>query len=201
MVFDPVSLINNGISQIVGVGAAAVAFLLVPPAIGSLWLRRRQLERLRRQVALAAEAPLPGLRQRFESINHDLFSQVVAQTQQGSADSRALIAWALAVHETGRAMIELRLAMSNLDMTLTTQRIMDSAVQALARFYEQPDAKRYLLARDAVATAIAATSEAEHTCVLLDNLHLIRLALLDGESVLAAYMPQMPNPEVIAHAP
>lgn len=201
MVFDPVSLINNGMAQIVGVGAAAVAFLLVPPAIGSMWLRRRQLERLRRQVALAAEAPLPGLRQRFESVNHDLFSQVVAQTQQGSADSRALIAWALAVHETGRAMIELRLAMSNLDMTLTTQRIMDSAVQALARFYEQPDAKRYLLARDAVATAIAATSEAEHTCVLLDNLHLIRLALLDGESVLAAYMPQMPNPEVIAHAP
>lgn len=201
MVFDPVSFLNNGMAQIVGVAAAAVAFLVVPPAIGSVWLRRRQLEHLRRQVALAAEAPLPGLRQRFESITHDLFSQVVAQTQPGSADSRALIAWALAVHETGRAVIELRYAMADLDMSLTTQHIMDGALQALARFYERPDAERYLLARDAVATAIAATSEAEHTCVLLDNLHLIRLALLDGESVLAAYMPQMPNPQEIAHAP
>ncbi|HMH68622.1 MAG TPA: FUSC family protein [Pinirhizobacter sp.] len=201
MVFDPASFLNIGIAQVAGVGAAAVAFMIVPPAIGSRWLRRRQLERLRRQVALAAEAPLPGLRHRFESVNHDLFSQVVSQTQAGSADSRALIAWALAVHETGRAVIELRYAMKELDMSATTRRIMDGVVQALARFYERPDAERYLVARDAVATAIAATSEAEHTCVLLDNLHLIRLALLDGESVLAAYMPQMPNPEEIAHAP
>jgi hypothetical protein len=174
--------------------------MIVPPAVGSTWLRRRQLERLRRQVALSAQAPLPGLRQRFESVNHDLFSQVVAQTQPGSADSRTLIAWALAVHETGRAIIELRHQMIELRMPANTSRIMDAAVQALARFYQHPDASRYLAARDAVATAIAAVSEAEHTCVLLDNLHLIRLALLDGESALAAYMPQMPNPEKIIHA-
>ncbi|HEY4145230.1 FUSC family protein [Pinirhizobacter sp.] len=201
MVFDPAGLINDGIAQLAGVGAAAIAFMIVPPAVGSAWLRRRQLERLRRQVALAAEAALPGLRNRFESINHDLFSQVVSQTQPGSADSRALIAWALAVHETGRAIIELRYAMMELHMSANTQRIMDGAVLALARFYERPDTERYLMARDTVATAIAATSEVEQTCVLLDHLHLIRLALLDGESVLAAYMPQMPNPREIAHAP
>jgi uncharacterized membrane protein YccC len=201
MVFDPAHFINDAIAQVAGLGAAAVAFMIVPPAVGSAWLRRRQLERLRRQVALSAQAPLPGLRHRFESVNHDLFSQVVAQTQPGSADSRALIAWALAVHETGRAIIELRHQMIELDMPANAKRIMDGAVQALAHFYERPDAERYLAARDAVATAIAAASEAEPTCVLLDNLHLIRLALLDGESALAAYMPQMPNPEEIIHAP
>jgi uncharacterized membrane protein YccC len=200
MVFDPAHFINDALAQVAGLGAAAVAFIVVPPAIGSAWLRRRQLVRLRRQVALAAEASLPGLRQRFESVNHDLFSQIVAQTVPGSADSRALLAWALAVHETGRALIELRLAMAASRLPVTAGQCIDKANAALARFYEQPDAAGYLHARDAVATAIAAASEHEQTRPLLDHLHLIRLALLDGESVLAAYMPAAPVAKEVTHA-
>jgi len=58
MVFDPVQFMNNSIAQTVGFAAAAIAFSVVPSAIGSRWWRRRQLEHLRRQVALAAERPL-----------------------------------------------------------------------------------------------------------------------------------------------
>ncbi|MDQ7994355.1 MAG: FUSC family protein [Luteibacter sp.] len=199
-VYDPAHFINDAIAQVVGLGAAAVSFVVIPPAIGSAWLRRRQLARLRGQVALAAEAPLPGLRHRFESVNYDLVSQVVAQTQPGSADSRSLIAWALAVHETGRALIELRHDMARGDVPPTLRPYLDDALRTLARFYEKPDAAGYLLARDAVATAIASVGEHEGVAHLLEHLHLVRMALLDGESVLAAYMPDAPLTKDIAHA-
>jgi uncharacterized membrane protein YccC len=199
-VYDPAHFINDAIAQVVGLGAAAVSFVVIPPAIGSAWLRRRQLARLRGQVALAAEAPLPGLRHRFESVNHDLVSQVVAQTEPGSADSRALIAWALAVHETGRALIELRHDMMRGDVPPTLRPYLDDALRTLARFYEKPGAAGYLLARDAVATAIASVGEHDGAKHLLEHLHLVRMALLDGESVLAAYMPGTPLSKDIAHA-
>lgn len=199
-VYDPAHFINDAIAQVVGLGAAAVSFVVIPPAIGSAWLRRRQLARLRGQVALAAEAPLPGLRHRFESVNYDLVSQVVAQTQPGSADSRSLIAWALAVHETGRALIELRHDMARGDVPPTLRPYLDDALRTLARFYEKPDAAGYLLARDAVATAIASVGEHEGVAHLLEHLHLVRMALLDGESVLAGYMPDAPLTKDIAHA-
>ncbi|SEN49676.1 Uncharacterized membrane protein YccC [Luteibacter sp. UNCMF331Sha3.1] len=199
-VYDPAHFINDAIAQIVGLLAAAVSFLVIPPAIGSPWLRRRQLARLRAQVALAAEAPLPGLRHRFESVNHDLISQVAAQTTPGSADSRALFAWALAVHETGRALIELRHDMARSGVPSTLRPYLEGALRDLARFYERPDAAGYLLARDAVATAIAGVGEHGDSGHLVEHLHLVRMALLDGESILAAYMPDAPLSKEIVHA-
>jgi hypothetical protein len=165
---------------------------VVPSAIGSRWWRRRQLERLRRQVALAAESPLAGLRHRFESVNHDLFSQIVAHTEPGSDDSRALVAWALAVHETGRALIELRNDMAGRQPPTEVSRSINFAIGTLARFYGHPDAAGYLLARDAVAKAIIAARQNAIAGPLLDHLHVIRLALEDGESLLVAHMPAAP---------
>lgn len=200
MVFDPSSFLNDVIAQLIGLSAAAIAFIVVPPAIGSHWLRRRQLERLRRQVTLAAEAPLAGLRQRFESVNHDLFSQIVAQTAPGSADSRALIAWALAVHETGGALIALRQDRSSHRMPEEVDRCIAVAIDALARFYERPDSAGYARTRDAVANAIDRASAEPSARALLDHLHLIRLALLDGESAIADYMPPTPAAQESTHA-
>jgi uncharacterized membrane protein YccC len=192
MVFDPVQFVNNSIAQTVGFAAAAIAFIVVPSAIGSRWWRRRQLEHLRRQVAVAAEAPLEGLRHRFESVNHDLFSQIVAHTEPGSDDSRALVAWALAVHETGRALIELRNDMAGRQPPTEVSRSINFAIGTLARFYGHPDAAGYLLARDAAAKAIIAARQNAIAGPLLDHLHVIRLALEDGESLLVAHMPAAP---------
>jgi uncharacterized membrane protein YccC len=200
MTFDPVNFINEAIAQVVGVSASAIAFVVVPPAIGSRWLRRRQLERLRRQVGLAAKAPLPGLRHRFESVNHDLFSQIVAQTVLGSNDSRSLLAWALAVHETGRALIELRNDMLDAKLPAGVSRSIDLAIEALARFYEAPGAAGHLLARDTLTAAIAAVSEHTITRPLLDHLQLIRMGLLDRDSALVEYMPAAPAATEIDHA-
>ncbi|MEX1828056.1 FUSC family protein [Luteibacter sp. CQ10] len=200
-VFDPARAINDAIAQIIGLGAAAAAFVIIPPAIGSAWLRRRLMARLRAQVALAAEAPLPGLRHRFESINNDLVSQVVAQTQPGSADSRALIAWSLAVHETGRALVEMRHDMAVQDIPSTLRPYLDAVLDRLSRFYEVPDVASYVAARDAVATAIEGVREHTGQDYLLENLNLIRMTLLDSESAVAAYMPDAPLAKEITHAP
>ncbi len=200
MVFDPVHFMNDMIAQLIGLGFAAAAFVFVPPAIGSLWFRRRQLERLRRQVSVAAEAPLPGLRHRFESVNHDLFGQIVAQTEPGSSDSRALLAWALAVHETGRAVIQLRDDMAAGSWPDDVKRAITSAIGSLARLYEFPSSTAYLRARDAIAAAIDETNKHDATHPLLNHLHLLRMALLDEQSALGEYMPPARHEQGVQHA-
>jgi len=192
MAFNPLHFINDGIAQIFGLGAVVLMFGLVPPAIGSAWLRRRQLAALRGQVALAAEAPLPGLRYRFESVNHDLFHQIVGQTVAGSEDSRQLLAWALAVHETGRAIIELRHDQREQPLPPRLDAAAGRAVSALGRFFQHPSVAAYQAALGAVEDALACARRAPGEGVALpfvrEHLHLIRLALVDDQSVMARYM-------------
>lgn len=195
MVYDPVHFLNDAIAQVVGLGSAALAFMVVPPVIGSRWLRHRQLDRLRGQVALAVEAPLAGLRHRFESVNHDLFSQIVAHTAAGSGESRRLLAWTLSVHETGRAVIELRRELAggpSVDAAL--RRAVDQALDALARFYEKPALGAYAQLRALVADAIGLAEGQRSARPLLHHLYLIRLALLDRESALGDYIPADTTP-------
>ena len=194
MVFDPTQFINQSIAQIVGIAAAAIAFIGMPAAIGSRWLRRRQLERLRRQVVLAARAPLAGLLARFESVNHDLFNQIVAQTPPASDDSRDLVAWTLAVHETGRALIHLRFDMARGPLPTEVGRPVTLAIGALAELYEYPDAASYIRARDALAVAIGAVGDYPMAGPLLAHLQLIRQTVLDGDFPLAPFLPAEPTP-------
>ena len=194
MVFDPTQFINQSIAQIVGIAAAAVAFIGVPSAIGSDWLRRRQLERLRRQVVLAAQAPLAGLLARFESVNHDLVNQIVAQTPPASDDSRDLVAWTIAVHETGRALIHLRFDMAGGPLPTQIGRPITLSIDALAEFYEHPDAAGYFRARDALAAAIGALGDYPMAGPLLAHLHLIRQTQFDGDSPLAPFFPANATP-------
>jgi len=197
MVFNPLHFINDGIAQIVGLAAVVLMFMLVPPAIGSAWLRRRQLAALRGQVALAAEAPLPGLRYRFESVNRDLFHQVVGQTEPGSEESRLLLAWALAVHETGRAIIELRHDRQEQPLPAGVDTAVGDAVRSLGRFFEHPASDSYAAARAAVEDALARAREcpaaSDGVRLVGEHLHLIRLGLVDEESVMARYLPSALN--------
>jgi Fusaric acid resistance protein family len=172
----------------------------VPSTIGSPWFLRRQFERLRRQVCVAAEAPLPGLLDRFESTNHDLFSQIVAQTERGSDASRSLLAWALSVHETGRALIQLRYDLAERQWPEGVHRAIAPAIGALAKLYENPTTPAYMRARDALIGSISQLNQFEGTQPLLVHLHLIRLALLDDKSVLVDYMPRKNQSDGVSHA-
>jgi uncharacterized membrane protein YccC len=198
--FDILSFANNMIAQLVGVGSAGIAFALIPTAFGTIWFIRRQLDRLRRQVSLAATAPLAGLRSRFESVNHDLFGQIVAQTQRGSQASRNLVAWALSVHEMGRTLIELRNDMASRTLPGDVRGAINRAIDALARLYEQPSAITYEQSLQALAAATVLTRQDESLRTLLDDLHLLRLALVDDQSVLAEYMRPKNHPQGENHA-
>ncbi|GLQ87508.1 FUSC family protein [Dyella flagellata] len=200
MNYDVVFFWNDTLAQLVGLAAAGAAFALLPPAIGSVGLRRRQLERLRRQVRLAATAPLAGLPARFESVNHDLFGQIVEQTERGSEASRSLVAWTLSVHEVGRTLLELRNEMSGRPLPEEVREAIERSIDAIAQLYEYPDTVTYAQARDALAATMAMIEGDEAMSPLLNHLHLLRLAMLDEQSVLGAYMQAQPRSQGVAHA-
>jgi len=186
MAYDPAHFFNEVIAQLGGLAMAAVAFALVPAVAGSAAQRARHLRGLRAQVALAASAPLPGLGYRFESVSRDLFQQVVTYTRPGSVESRNLLAWALAVQESGRAILELRQVLADGGVPVAAREAAEQALAAVARLYRQPDAARWQVADERVREAIAQSAGAPAARLHLYQLH---SALRDDESPLAAYLP------------
>ncbi|MDQ7760954.1 FUSC family protein [Xanthomonas sontii] len=188
--FNAAATFNSVVPLLLGTLAVSATFVFVPPVIGTRWQRRRLLERLRRQTTLAARAPLPGLALQLESVNRDLFQQIVAHTPPGSDELRDLLGWALSVHETGRTLVELRrdAAEGTLPPALATA--VEAAVQALADLYLDPSPHRHRHALQRVEAALAA-SQVEGAVPLRwkptrEHLLLLRGALLDADSVLAA---------------
>ena len=185
MVYDPVHFFNEAIAQVAGLGLAGVAFMIVPTVTGSRWQRTRQLRRLRGQVTLAATAPLSGLAYRFESVSRDLLLQVVTHTKPGSDESRDLLAWGLAVQESGRAVLELRQELAAGDLPPAVRDAAQAAVRAVAQLYHRPDRTRWQEAERKVRDAVAAAAGSQAV-----RLHLYQLlsALRDEESPLAGYV-------------
>lgn len=199
--FDVASFLNNGVAFLMGAVLSMVAFQLIPSVIGTQWQRRRLLTELRRQVTLAARAPLDGLAPRFESVSRDLFLQVVTHTQPGSDESRTLLAWALAVHETGRTLIELRHDSIDAAVPRRIETQIDAAVSAIARLYDQLSPADHQAALAHLDAALAETvvegavpPSLQH---VRQHLHLLRSALRDADSVLAgaAGEPSAPSME------
>jgi uncharacterized membrane protein YccC len=203
--YNVLAFINNATAVILGMATAAIAFVIVPPVVGSAWQRRRQVDRLRNQIALVAEAPLEGLRERFQSFNSDLVLQIATHTVPGSDESRKEFGWALSVREVGRAVIELRYDAISSGLPQEACTKVSEATHALGQLYNQPTTAHYLAARDAIVAAIAAATAilSSHPVAgrLLDHLHLIRIVMLDDESVLAQFVTPIPATTEIAHAP
>lgn len=199
MSYDPAFFINEAIAQLAGFALCAVAFMAIPAITGTGWQRARQLRQLRRQVVQAASAPLAGLAYRFESVNRDLFLQVVTYTRPDSRESRDLLAWALTVHECGRGLIELRQDMAGSQLPASVEQPAQQAVQAVARLFEAPDPARWQQAERTVTEAITGIvrgqsgAQAGSRRVLL-HLHQLRSVLRDDESALAPYMPAAEEP-------
>ncbi|WP_243050334.1 FUSC family protein [Dyella sp. RRB7] len=193
MTYNPEHFINDAIASLFGLMAAAGAFMVMPALVGTPWLRRRQLQQLRRQVAFAATAPMDGLLYRFESVNRDLFHQIVQHTRADSEESRSLLAWGLAVHDCGRTVIELRQDMQHAELPPPLLETMWRAVQQLAQLYDEPDPSRWQQADHAIEHAITLTTQAlplvRASCQpALAHLLQLRTALRDDESALAPYM-------------
>jgi uncharacterized membrane protein YccC len=189
MVYDVLHVLNDSLAQLAGVALTGVAFVFVPAVAGSRWQRRRQMQRLREQVVQAASAPLRGLAWRFESVSRDLFQQVVTHAGTDSAESHSLLAWALAVHECGRALIELRRELADSGATPALQQLVQAAIHRMARLFRHPDPARWQSANRAVGRALEASVQAGACATSLRPwLYQLRSALHDDESPMAAYL-------------
>jgi hypothetical protein len=111
----------------------------------------------------------------------------------GSEESRSLLTWGLAVHDCGRAVIELRQDMQHAQLPPPLQEVMQQSVQALAQLYDEPSATRWQQADQAVEHAITLTTQAlplvRASCQpALAHLLQLRTVLRDDESALASYI-------------
>ena len=193
MVYNPEQFLNEAIASWFGVVACGVAFMLVPTVIGTEWLRRRQLRKLRQQVTFVASSPMAGLLYQAESSNRDLLHQIVQHTRPDSDELRHLLSWDLAVHECVRAVIELRQDMQHAELPPPLKDIMQRAVDALGRLFDAPDAQRWQEACRLIGHAITLTAQAlprAHACCRAPLAHLLQLraALRDDESALAPFI-------------
>jgi uncharacterized membrane protein YccC len=199
MIYNPVQFLNDAIGSWLGVVVCGVAFMLIPTVIGTGWLRRRQLQKLRQQVTFAASSPMTGLLHHAESANRDLLHQIVQHTKPDSAELKHLLTWGLAVHESVRAVIELRQDMQHAELPPPLKGAMQHAVDALAAVYETPDAHLWREADRSIRHAITLTTQALPRAYAscrapLTHLLQLRAALRDDESALASFIDTTPEP-------
>lgn len=197
MQFDAPAFIDQLIALMLGVGAAGVAFGLFANAANNRFLYGRLTAKLRGEVARACRGPLSGALARLESASRDLFMQIMGYTDPDSEASKQLQGWALSVLEVGRAVVDLRTDLQTVPEGL--RRRIQRVVADIDALYEMPGRARYAQALRSMGTALNAAAAADAAPVLR-HLHLARLTLLDGDSVLAPYVsPDVPRGEA-AHA-
>ncbi|HEX7338459.1 MAG TPA: FUSC family protein [Rhodanobacteraceae bacterium] len=184
-VYDVPAFFDRAAGLLLGVALTGVAFRLFANAADNRFLYRRLLDKLRAEVTRACRAPLAGARERLESASRDLFMQIIGYTGAGSHVAHDFMAWGLSVGEAGRAVVDLRADMAGVAPPLRHQ--LQLLVEALAGLYDAPGRLRYLRTRRRLASALRVADRLHETRVLR-HLHLLRLALLDRQSVLAQYM-------------
>lgn len=188
MRYDPVKLINFGMSQIFGQAAAATMFAIFVP-VTSPWFKRRIPLLLRRQMHLACFSPLPGLLQRFESGTRDIMQKIAATGNAEDPLHQHIVDWMFSVLETGRAVIHLRGNTGTLPRTIQKKRV-DACIRAIDRLFRRPtpEHRSYALAIvEETMRSFRESAELEngmlHPDPVFTSLHFIRLNLLDDESM------------------
>ncbi len=194
MLYDPMYMINFGNALMLGLAAAAVMFAIFLP-VTSPWFKRRIPVMLRQQVLKACAAPLSGLEHRFESGTRDLLQKIAAgQSDQNSPD-QASLDWMFLALEIGRAVFHLRQASQTIPQQLQPAGIQKS-ITLIQQLFRQPTASNHAAAIAGVGDAIdAIRSQKNYETAgqhpqrvlrqMMTSLHMMRMALLDDETVLA----------------
>ncbi|VXB19632.1 Fusaric acid resistance protein conserved region [Burkholderia sp. 8Y] len=201
IVYDPASLLNNGIAILVSMLVTSMACaIVVPPR--TRWLVGKTLAALRAQAALACEGPLVRLSDRFHSGTHDLMSQLLALSTQSSRGHRRALAWMFVTLEVGQAMIDVRVLNAALDLKEAAVRLMWASSLArmlrdIAMLFRLPSSASLRRAINSVVRSIF-VAEALLACAkassedsseyqrdvqrMLACLHFIRSALIDPDA-------------------
>jgi len=211
--YDPTGFMNDALALVLSMIVAAIAFAVLLPT-DAPWLRHLLLGDLRREVVNARRGRLASLTTHFESRTRDLLAQINALAN-GRADlQRDALQWLFAVLEFGNAVIDLRHEMAALPREpMSCRRPVDATLDAVARLFDRPQAKRFDAALLATERAIADTQallastdrprEDRHRLQrIASHLHFIRTALLDHESPFAQFAPaEKHTPEGAPHVP
>jgi uncharacterized membrane protein YccC len=196
MQYDPVTYINFGSALILGMAAAAVIFGLFAPVTG-VWLKRRTVRLLQRQMETACSGKLPGLIHRFESGMRDIPQRLAAGQALQDPHDRNILEWMFIVLEVGRAVIHLRQEIATIDLPQPLLESLTNSIRSTADLFRRPDAPRHNAALESVEESIAMllteSDGGSHGSYsrgalrrMLTALHLIRTSLLDDETILAA---------------
>lgn len=212
MTFNPMGIINEGSAALLGTAIAGLVFMTLVPATGS-WYKRRMAGQIRRQVVMACYDPISGLVHRFESGTYDLLHKLEATRHLDHDKNQQLVAWIFTAREIGRAIIHVREDAAMMQMPRRLSEQVQGSIRATARLFNRLSASH----RDEALASVAMTIDAirdemdlgsqtvQESAILrrmLTSLHLIRTALLDDETALAAAIGSLPEHtgEELVHA-
>jgi uncharacterized membrane protein YccC len=212
MVFNPVGILNEGPAALAGSLIAGLVFMTLIPVNGT-WHKRRMARQIRQQVVLACFGQLNGLINRFEGGTYDLLHKLDGSKHLAEDGNQRLVAWIFTVREIGRALIHVREQAAKTPLSPPLAHMVQECVRSTARLFSKVSARR----RNAALARVGGTIDALHgemeaaSCtpshrnsiiLLLTSLHLVRTALLDEETILAATIggPPAPSKEGITHA-
>jgi len=196
MQYDPVGSTNFGSALMLGVASAAVIFATFAPVTG-VWFKRRTAVLLRRQVEMACFGPLANIAHRFESSTRDILQRLAAQQNVEDPNDRNILDWMFIVLEIGRAIIHLRQDVESASFPQPLFHGVRNTIESTAQLFNRPNAQRHSFALDIVENCIETVflaSEQVGICEkprevlrrVLTSLNLIRVSLLDDETILAA---------------
>ncbi|SAK66060.1 fusaric acid resistance protein [Caballeronia glebae] len=205
MHYDPTSFMNDAIALVLSMIVAAIAFAVLLPT-DAPWLRRLLLGDLRREVVRARRARLASVTTHFESRTRDLLAQINALATGRPDLQRDALQWLFAVLEFGNAVIDLRREIAKPShapqhaASMSWRSAVVATLDAVARLFDRPDAKRFDAALAATERAIDDTrdllalldpprEERHRLQRIMSHLHFVRTALLDHESPFARYAP------------
>ncbi|MCM0084367.1 FUSC family protein [Geomonas sp. Red32] len=194
MVLNPMGTVNEGTAALLGTAIAGLVFMTLVPATGA-WHKRRMASQIRRQVVTACFAPLPGLVNRFEGSTSELLHKLDATKHLDPNGNERLVTWVFMVKEIGRAVIHLREDADSIELPRQLSAQLQESIKSTAHLFARLSLRNRDQALDGVTNAIdalqregglASPREGEILRRLLTSLHLIRTALLDDETALAA---------------
>ncbi|OXC72708.1 FUSC family protein [Caballeronia sordidicola] len=164
-VYNPSAYLDTGFALLLGIATAAVAFSILVPRTGD-WISAQYLKQIRALVAYnAREEDLDDLLFTFELSLRDFIIQIASAPADLRVDRNALIGWAFAALEIGRAMIQMRLDTELLGDTLPLgwPEVQDAWLAALGDVFASA-------APQAADAALAATRRAQEALSLAQNL-------------------------------
>lgn len=102
------ALLNNGTAQLLAVLLVGIAFYLIFP-VGNNWERRRLLQRFRELVRVAAQAPLPNLRNQFEAESREYLRLLAADLSPQQASDLKILREVMRLNELAEGILQLRI--------------------------------------------------------------------------------------------